>query len=290
MKNFKSLLLAVAVAAGALFTSCTEDTASTVTVKLDAVSFSDSVEIKGSITAAAGLESVMLLKDDATVKTIKSFTTGEITTKSDGVYIVALNKLVAGNYKLRATDKNANEHTFAFKVTAPAVATPVLTALANNITIYNTPADGITYSTCASATGITYKAGGLVEADQAKIDFVYYNGNGTTWGPHTTMYAPNSTPAGTTTTGLTAITNWTVKNATKFSKQTTSIYSTTDYAAVKLIADAATATSAPVLAIGDEYVFKTAGNKVGIFKVVNVGLATDYSNTANVVISIKVQN
>ena len=290
MKNFKSLLLAVAVAAGALFTSCTEDTASTVTVKLDAVTFSDTVEVKGSITAAAGLESVMLLKDDATLRTIKTFTTGEITTKSDGVYTVALDKLVAGSYKLRATDKNANEHTFAFTVTttAPAVVTPVLTPLTNNITIFTTSSDGITLSTCASATGTTYAAKNLGSTDQAKIDFIYFNGNGTTVaaGPHTTIYAPNATPTALDA----ALTGWSTKNATKFSKQTSNIYSTTDYAAVKLIADAASATSASDLATGDEVVFKTASGKVGIFKVVSVLATSAYANTENIVISVKVQN
>ena len=292
MKNFKSLLLAVVVATGALFTSCTEDAATTVTISLDAVSVTSPAPITGKITAAGMLKTVSLLKDSASgSKTVAGWpkTTfvagGAIVEGTMGAYTVRIENLAVGTYTLEATDKNDVKSTQKFTVTAAAVVAPTLTAVATATTIYCTVGDGSSLSTCASADGSTYAPNAATTAQQGKIDFVFYTGNGTTYGPAKCIYAPSAIP-----TLLTALNAWTVKNQTILVKTTAITYADATYSAVKTIADAATSNSVSGLVIGDVVVFKTAGTtpKYGVFKVNTI--TGSYTKDDNVNINIKVQN
>ncbi len=275
MKNFKSLLLAVAVAAGALFTSCTEDTATTVTIKLDAVSVTSPTAVTGTITAAGVLKSVSLLKDSATSSSTVSgwpkttFTTGNPIVGADGNYTVRIENLAAGSYTLSATDKNDVQSTQKFTVVDP------LQSLSADVTMFCTLNDGSNNTTCASVDGSTFAIKSATATEQAKIDFVFfYHG----------LYAPSAYAAKNLTATIAA---WTTKNATTFVKSTTITYATATYAAVKAAADAAVDTSILTLPDNDVIVFKTAAGKVGVLKVVSV--TQGYAPTDKIVISVKVQ-
>jgi hypothetical protein len=293
MKNFKSLLLAVAVAAGALFTSCTEDAATTVTIKFDAASFTAPAAVTGTITAAGVLKSVSLLKDSANSSSTVSgwpkttFTTGNPIVGADGNYTVRIQNLSAGSYTLSATDKNDVQSTQKFTVLAAAVVvTPVLTTLRSATTIYCTLGDGSNKSTCASADGSTYAAATATSAQKKTVDFVYFNASGTSFG----IYSPAAVP-----TACTTIVAWASadKNTTLFAKNTTLDFATATYAQVKAAADAIATTATTVTGLAatspnNVVVFKTAAGKVGIFKVNSI--TTGFLATDNVNINIKVQN
>lgn len=282
MKNFKSLLLAVAVAAGALFTSCTTDTATTVTIKLDALSVTTPAPVTGTITAVGVLKTVTLLKDSASSsKTVSgwpktTFTAGSaIVEGTAGAYTVRIESLSAGTYTLSATDKNDVQSTQKFTVVAATV-TPVLTALTSNVTLLCSLSDGTTKTTAASIDGMTYSLKDATATEQMKVDFVYF---------YKGMYSPSAYASKTFTV---TTSSWTTKNATTFAKTTTIGYTDATYAAVKTAADAATATSVLDLMANDVVVFKTAAGKVGVFKVVSI--TAGYTSVDNVVISVKAQN
>ena len=157
-----------------------------------------------------------------------------------------------------------------------------LTAVASSTTIYCTLADGSTNSTCASADGTTYSPKTATATQQAKVDFVYFNLSGTSYG----IYSPSSIPTVINTTTNNFV-NWTTKNTTYFSKTTDIFSSATNVSDIQTIADAATSTSVTGLAANDVVVFKTAAGKVGLFKVVSI--TTGYGATDKVVVDIKVE-
>jgi len=270
--------MAAVVALVSLFTSCNREEVTTVKITLDAAAFSSGSSVTGSIAALGGLESVTLLKDGATVAgwPIKSFTTGSSITGAAGAYAIRISDLADGNYTLRATDKKNAEDNVTFTVGA----SYALSTLSSATTIYCTLADGSNKSTCASADGSTYAANAATAAQQATIDFVYFNQSGTSLG----IYSPGSVPSVLSTT----FASWTVKNTTYFAKTASISYSTATYAEVKTAADAANSTSVTGLAANNVVVFKTAAGKIGIFKVNSI--TTGYLAADNVNVNIKVQN
>ena len=277
MKNLKMFFMATVLVAGAMFTSCTPEAVTTVTITLDKTSVDAGTAITGKIAAEGTLTSVTLLKDSGTVtNTVKgwpktTFTTADpVTLGAAGSYTVRIESLTAGSYTLKATDKNGVESSQKFTVVDT---TPVLTALTSATTILCTLADGSNNTTCASADGSVYAPKSATAAQQATIDFVYFYGG---------MYAPSNVPTSLTAT----FTAWTTKNATKFAKSTSIAYATATYADVKTAADAATATSVTALAANDVVVFKTVAGKVGVFKVNSI--TAGYASSDNVVINIKV--
>ena len=275
MKRINLFLMATVVAFGSFFSSCTPDEVTTVKISLDSEAIASGAAVTGNITALGGLQSVTLLDESGATVTgwpVTSFAVGSSVVGTAGVYTVRIAGLADGVYTLRATDKKAVEDNVKFAV-------GTITALASETTIYCTLSDGSNNSTCASADGTTYAANAATAAQQANIDFVYFNAGGTSYG----IYAPSAVPTALTTT----FAAWTVKNATTYAKTTTITYATATFAEVKAAADAATATSVTGLAANNVVVFKTAAGKVGIFKVNSITpgfLAID-----NVKINIKVQ-
>ncbi len=275
MKSFNFYLVATLVAFSVIFSSCDpEGEITTVSISLDKTSFDAGSAVTGSITALGGLKSVTLLKGGTTVTgwPLTTFAFGSAVSGSDGAYSIRIDGLDEGEYTLRAVDKSNVEDNKTFTVVG-------LKTIAAATTIYCTLADGSGKSTCASADGTTYEPKNATVAQQAKIDFVYFNLSGTSLG----IYSPSSVPAALTTT----FANWTTKNATTFAKTTSITYANATYLTVKTAADAATATSVTGLAANDVVVFKTAGGKVGLFKVNSI--TAGYLAADNVNINIKVQ-
>jgi len=275
----KNLFLgAILLAFVSMFSSCGTDLETTVKITLDPITGTTAT---GKIEASGGLKSVSLLLNATTVGSpITSFSTGSsvIGTATDG-YTFRFENLAAGSYSLKAVDKKDVESTVTFTVTAATT----LTALSTSTTIKCTTAGVGNTSTCASADGTTYDPATATLADQAKVDFVFVNGNGTSaYGPLGSIYAPSSTPS-----GLALIEIWGTKNTTYLEKSTI-VYADATYATVKSVADAVTKTSVTTLAANDVVVFKTTKGKVGIFKVLSIDNSTTASG--NIVINIKVQN
>ncbi len=275
MKSFNFYLVATLVAFSAIFSSCDPETGiTTVTITLDDATIDAGSAVTGSITALGGLKSVTLLKGGATVAgwPLTSFSTTSAISGSNGAYSIRIENLEEGEYTLRAIDKSDVEDNKTFTVEG-------LNTIATATTIYCTLADGSGKSTCASADGTTYEPKNATVAQQAKIDFVYFNLSGTSLG----IYSPNSVPVVLNPTFL----SWTTKNTTYFAKTTTITYANATYLAVKAAADAATATSVTGLAANDVVVFKTAAGKVGVFKVNSI--TSGFLANDNVNINIKVQ-
>ncbi|HLP03909.1 MAG TPA: hypothetical protein VK152_00635, partial [Paludibacter sp.] len=254
MKKLNLFLSATLVAMVSFFSACSNDDPTAVSITLDATSVNSGAAITGKITALGGLESVTLLKDGQTVTgwPVKDFSSkSQIVGSAIAGYTVRIEGLADGSYTLRAVDKKAVEDNETFTVGT------ALTKLASATKIYCTLADGSTQSTCASADGTTYAAKDATAAEQAKVDFVYFNASGTSLG----IYSPSSVPSALNTT----FANWTTKNTTHFAKTTTISFESATYTFdVIAAANAATETSVTGLEAGNVVVFKTEAGKVGV--------------------------
>lgn len=277
-------LVALMVATVSMFTSCDKTTdLTTVKITLDGTStaYASGTVVTGSIVALGELQTVTLLKDGATVSgwPVTTFgTVSKITGNATTGYTFRLLDLVDGSYSMRATDKSGAEDNVTFTIATAVTLKTIATATTINCTL----SDGSGKSTCASADGTTYEPKTATAAQQATVDFVYFNLSGTALA----IYSPSAAAVLPALTN--AFTTWTTKNITKFAKTTTITYDAATYATVKTAADAATETSVTALAVGTVVVFKTAAGKVGIFKVNSI--TAGYGVTDNVVINIKVQN
>jgi len=280
MKKFNLLLLATLVVFGSIFTFCKSSEPGTVTVTLDAPSFSSGATVTGTITSTNALGSVTLLLNGTTVVgwPITSFAAGQPVVGANSPYAIKITDLVSGSYTITATDKNGVQSSKTFIVQVPSPSLGKLTEVSASTTIFCTLADGSTNSTCASIDGTTYAPQNATTAQQTKIDFVYFND-----GTNATIYAPDAIPAviNTTTSGFA---NWVIKNGTAFIKANGIVnYATaTAYDVTSL----STPYASENLVVGDVIVFNTAGGKKGIFKVNSI-TGTDLA-TANINISIKV--
>ena len=276
MKRVNWFLMVTMISFVAFFASCTTEELTTVEVNLESTTIAKGASVTGTITALGGLDKVTLLDEKGSTVSnwpVSSFSDLPILKSNvDGVYTILIPGLADGSYTLRATDKKAVEANKTFTV-------GTLKTLANVTTIYCTLSDGSNNSTCASADGTTYAAKDATAAQQADIDFVYFNASGTSYG----IYAPSAVPAALSG----AFASWTTKNATKFAKTTAISFATATFADVKVAADAATETSVTGLAANTAVVFKTADGKIGIFKVNSITLG--FLATDNVKINIKVQ-
>jgi hypothetical protein len=282
----KNLFFAAVIAVVAIFSSCTSNDPATVSITIDNAAVKVGTAVTGKIATTGGdLVSVALLKDGATVAgyPVTTFTKGAVM-GSAGSYNIRFDSLAVGSYSIKAIGKNSVEDTKTFTVSADVVL-PTLVEVAPNVTIYCNSADGYSAkSTCASADGVTYapkvnSTTFLDVATQAKIDFVYFNDKGTSFG----IYAPSAVPTAISS----SFSGWTTKNATTFSKNPTSIaYSSATYTQVAAAALTSTASSVTGLVKDDVVVFKTASGKIGLFQVVSI--TPGYNPGDNVVVNIKI--
>jgi hypothetical protein len=284
----KNLFFAAAIAVVAIFSSCTPaEEPATVSITLDKDTVVLNSAVTGKISTVGGdLVSVTLMKNDATVAgyPVTTFTKGAVM-GNGGTYTIRFDSLAVGNYSIKAVGKNSSEATKKFVVKSPAVVVvPTLEVAASNVTIYCNSGDGYSAkSTCASADGKTYApkvdaTTFLDVATQAKVDFVYFNDKGTSFG----IYAPSAVPTAIST----SFSGWTTKNPTTFAKSTSIVYSSATYTQVADAAKTITANSVTGLEKGDVVVFKTASGKVGLFEVVSK--TNGYNPVDNVVVNIKI--
>ena len=281
----KNLFFAAAIAVVAIFSSCTPaEEPATVSITLDKDTVVLNSAVTGKISTVGGdLVSVTLMKNDATVAgyPVTTFTKGAVM-GNGGTYNIRFDSLAVGNYSIKAVGKNSSEATKKFVVKSPAVV-PTLEVAASNVTIYCNSGDGYSAkSTCASADGKTYapkvnETTFLDLASQAKVDFVYFNDKGTSFG----IYAPSAVPAAIST----SFSEWKTKNPTTFA-QSTIAYSSATYTQVADAAKTITANSVTGLKQGNVVVFKTASGKVGLFEVVSK--TNGYNPEDNIVINIKI--
>jgi hypothetical protein len=280
----KNLFFAAAIAVVAIFSSCTPNDPATVSITLDKDTVVLNTAVTGKISTVGGdLVSVTLMKNDATVAgyPVTTFTKGAVM-GNGGTYTIRFDSLAVGNYSIKAVGKNSSEATKKFVVKSPAVV-PTLEVAASNVTIYCNSGDGYSAkSTCASADGLTYapkvnSTTFLDVATQAKVDFVYFNDKGTSFG----IYAPSAVPSAIST----SFSGWTTKNPTTFAKSSI-VYASATYTQVADAAKTITANNVTGLVKGDVVVFKTASGKVGLFEVVSK--TNGYNPDDNVVVNIKI--
>ncbi len=292
MKKFNLLLLTALVAFGSVFTSCKDDDTEVLEITLENATLDKGTSLNGEITSTAGLESVQIFIVTAAGKqSLKLITDFDILPVlenpiNDKYTILIPKELIAvdGSYEIEAIDKDGLKATKNFTVGA---GTPggVITELNSSVTIYCTVGDGGSASTCASADGSTYNPATATVAEQAKVDFIFFNGNGTAaYGPAGQVFGPLSYPSGLAAT----FSSWTNFNDTKIGKSTSITYASATYAEVAAELLTTSTYSVSLLAVGDVVVFETEAGKVGVFKVNSI--TSGVLGTDNINISIKVQS
>jgi len=299
MKKFNLLLLATLVAFVALFFSCSKDSANSIAnppvlsfnTSSNAFDTGDSVHLNIQINMGDNkINRVEVKEGTSYITDVNNLVwNGASANSSAGFYnntsnvvkdFVAI-KPAAGThvYTAIAYDKEGNAST-AQTITIVVGALPEVA----NPNIFCTIAGGGTTSTCASADGTVYDPAVANSAQQLKIDFVYFSGNGTTpYGPAASIYAPSAVPSGLSI----LFSNWTTKNATLLAKTNLS-YASATFAQVYNEAKTLTTNSVSKLVAGDVVIFKTASGKVGIF---TVDLVSGTSNATDFIsISLATQS
>lgn len=144
---------------------------------------------------------------------------------------------------------------------------------------------GSANSACASIDGTTYAVVGISTTNQAKVDFIYFNGSSNPFA----LAAPTNSSVGT----LSNVSSWSTKNATKLAKLASITASqfdacendeliTTNVTSTAVSADIVTS-----LAAGNIVGFITASGKKGLIKVISTNTSSDANQS--VTIDIKVQ-
>ena len=119
-----------------------------------------------------------------------------------------------------------------------------------------------------------------VEANQAKIDIVYYYGTTSKdW-----LAAPSDSDIKTFNWDAALSTKWSTRNSTMFKKVTATDYDNATYSSVAALAP--TESGVKTLAAGDVLAIKTASGKYGVLKVTSVGGKAD----GQIKFSVKIQD
>ncbi|MDR0873567.1 MAG: hypothetical protein LBN27_08935 [Prevotellaceae bacterium] len=122
-KVFNLTVLLAALMTAFVFSSCSKDDDATVSISLTKTTLTVGEALTGKITTTDKLASVTILRDGQTIAgyPLTSFGTGKPITGTDGTYIIYVEGLTAGNYTIRATDKNNKEANASFTVGGPAI-------------------------------------------------------------------------------------------------------------------------------------------------------------------------
>ena len=197
-------------------------------------------------------------------------------------------------YTAKVTDKNSGEAgvqsksqeiTIKFRAAAP-VAGEINTH--SNVTVGSLDHAGSSNSACASIDGTTYAVVGISTANQAQVDFIYFDGNAAN-NRDKSLAAPTNSSVGS----LSNVSGWTNKNATKLGLLSSVTASQFDGATTdELITTAVTTTAVNAdivskLAANQVIGFITASGKKGLIKVISIDQSSDAANSIK--ISIKVQ-
>jgi hypothetical protein len=287
MKKFSLLMAAALIAVSSVFVGCDKEevtpaTISFVNVTGDEVTLDEGVTtytMVANITSTENLKSVKVTMKEGSVTQQVGETITKFAEKTSYSFQLPISNITK-DLEITVTVDNGVEtaRTLTIKpFVAPALA-PISTF--PNVKIYCTGGDGSNASSAASSDGTVFPLTGASTANQQKCDFVYF------YLTSGTMYSPANIASATST--LTNIVNaWTTKNDTKF----TVLSSGTDFAGITA-ANIATIAGNPTAATaavsnGSVVAFKTAGNKLGVFKV--TALDAGYLPTNYCTIDIKVQ-
>ncbi|MBN1187894.1 MAG: hypothetical protein JXB49_36810 [Bacteroidales bacterium] len=288
MKKLNLLLAFVAIAMiGFMSTSCSDEEAvgPTITLTADGITTDQTLETGETFTVAwiatkgdANLAEFTIMRDDQNIGDYPDTDIPNDNYQGSDVLTVPSNE---GTYvyTLKVTDKDGLSDDVSLTITAEEAAPAgSISEVAASVKIMCTLGDGSGKSTCASADGTTYAPKTATATDQAKVDFVYF------YQTSAGMYAPSAIPSSLST----AFSSWTTKNTTYFAKTTSIAYASATYADVSAAAASLSATSITGLNAGDNVVFKTSTNKVGIFTVTAV--EPGYNSTDYITISIKLED
>jgi hypothetical protein len=301
MKKLNLFIAATLVAASSLFTSCSKDATNFPTIN----TFSAS-----PTTAEAGDTVTVSIKVSPGDKDIKYITILSSATGA-AAYDVASNKSWSGDkdalgyynksgiYTTTATfifpssgssvtytcvaydtDGNASSaSTVTVSLPAAPTITGTLTTVKTGAVLNTVTADGSSASCCASATGSVYSVTTATSTYQSVIDFVYFNGNGTSE-LNNTIYSPATAASSSVTTVNSLFANWTPLNATKFAKVTA-------FDASSVATALASPSTKVSVSNGDNIAFKTAGGVYGVLTITAVGTAESWGGNSTITATIK---
>jgi len=298
MKTIKLFFIALAVLSVGFFTSCEDDEVATGPT-IEFISGTGIITASGEVTIDEPYSfKCLVTKGTADLLSfdikegIPSLTGYPKTKDNDDnfdedsytVATEALTQVSTGSvtYTFIAIDKDGLTDTKTITITVVASSGPIDTYTDKLLGANQNTTTG---SSFASIDGTIYDMTDAT-ANQNKIDFVYFYGASN----HSTIAAPSDADASTM---FTAISSWTVKNATHFVKTsiTTTEFDaiTTDAEIVPAAADL-TATKVNLLEVGDVLAFETAAtsanpSKKGLIKVT----AITPENTGTITITVKVQ-
>jgi len=211
-----------------------------------------SIDFTREAQSLAGYPKTDNLKEGETV-----FAT--IAPSNEGVY----------NYEIVVTDKNDKTGSVKIKIT-------VSSGSQSDLNTYT----GVELGAQLNAAGSAYYSASntvasVNSASAASVDFIYYYGATN----KATLAAPSNSDVATV---YSAISNWSVKNATKLSLVTV------DFDAVTKSSDipAASGDAVTNLSAGNVIAFETVAGKKGLIKVVSISPA---DNTGKITLSVKVQ-
>ena len=311
MKRVNSLLIAAFVAASAMFVGCEKDEKDppTVNVKLDGT---DRTEIVVDYSATkTSVAAVIDCKADAELKKIEfdkvggnnisgfplesGFTSKTFHQISHTFQAPAdRSQDVIEQFTVKVTDKDNNSANKQIKITwKKDNSTPVEPEYGeintfDNVTLGSLAHTGSSNSACASIDGNTYAVVGITAANQAKVDFIYFDGNAAN-NRDKSLASPTNSNVGS----LSGVESWTTKNNTKLGKlSSVTVNAFDDCDDDELITTNVTATAVAAdivsqLAANDVIGFIAANGKKGLIKVISVDQSSAASN--KVIIKIKVQ-
>ena len=288
MKRIKSMFIAATVLAMAAM-SCSKDNNDPIisSFTTEGTVMPDStVTISATLTDAEGLASMALnitTSGGAQVKTDSKTLDGTSedytyefkipSTATDGqVYTIELS-VTDDDKKEALTTTETKTITVSIPVTAPTTTEYTVVMLGN----FDNTSTGSAWS---SSTNTVYtQANAATNSD--KVDFVHYFGSSNA----ATIAAPDDASLNGGSGNYDYSTNWTTKNATRFASTTLTYAGATD-TDIDGIADP-TNSKMTSLAVGNTFVFKTAGGKKGIVEVTQ--LSGSNSTSGTITLKVKIQ-
>ena len=286
MKKINYFLLIGLIGLVGVFTACEEDDPLgledeiSITIGSGAVTeaaVGDVISFDVSIVADAKIEELEIRKGTSTIETVTDFLNKTSDVYSFEYTVVEADAGQTLDFAFIVTDKKDNTEQEDYVVT--------IAELAANISEYTAVIMGAhenaTYGSFLNAVdGQVYKVSDAKD-NQGKVDIVYYHGATN----KATLAAPDD--AGAAEFSVYDLSNWTTKNATRFTGKLT-----VDYANVVTSANidaevsSPSATKANELSVGDVVGFETAGGKKGIVKVSEITSGTEGSITIEVKIQL----
>jgi hypothetical protein len=277
MKKLNVFVLATLVAAGSVFTGCTEEetnpapqiTFANNVTEVTLAAGETSYQINADITTEVGLKDVKLFKvtaggEDQIGTAITSFDDRNNYALRASVSNITTETVV----KVQATDRDnqSSSRNFTIKVTGGPVGE--LQTWSGKILGAQKSTTG---SSFASSDGSVYNLAGAA-SNSAKIDFVYFYGATN----KATLAAPADADAAAVYAIIGRPAEWPTRNATKIAKGSAADYDNATVASLTALSIAGT--KANDLKVNDVVVFETVAGKKGVLKVTGISTNADTGN------------